>query len=54
MTRAICPHMTHMNTEQSHSPMTLRGRKRKSLTMEEWKELHEWHIYILYRQAIDF
>jgi hypothetical protein len=24
------------------------------LTMEEWKELYEWHIYILYRQAVDY
>jgi hypothetical protein len=29
-------------------------RKRKALTMEEWKELYEWRIYILYRQAVDY
>jgi hypothetical protein len=34
--------------------MTPHGRKRKSLTMEEWKELYEWRIYILYRQVVDY
>jgi hypothetical protein len=34
--------------------MTQRGRKRESLTVEEWKELYEWRIYILYRQTVDY
>jgi hypothetical protein len=32
----------------------IRRRKRKPLTMEDWKELYEWRIYILYRQAVDY
>ena len=30
------------------------ARKNNSLTVEEWKELYEWHIYILYRRAVDY
>ena len=43
-----------MNTAPSLSQATPRGRKQKSLTVEEWKELYEWHIYILYRRAVDY
>jgi hypothetical protein len=42
------------NTPLSPSLTTQRGRKQKSLTVEEWKELYEWRIYILYRQAVDY
>ena len=43
--------------ELNRSLTTLHGRKQrkqKPLTMEEWKELYEWHIYILYRRAVDY
>ena len=43
-----------MNTAPSLSQATPRGRKQKPLTIEEWKELYEWHIYILYRRAVDY
>ena len=34
--------------------MTQHGRKQTPLTMEEWKELYEWYVYILYRNAVDY
>ncbi len=54
MIHATTQTMTPTNTPLSPFLMTQRGRKRKSLTMEEWKELYEWRIYILYRQAVDY
>jgi hypothetical protein len=40
--------------EPSPFQETKRGHKQKPLTVEEWKELYEWHIYILYRRAVDY
>ena len=54
MTRATIQTMTPTNTPLNPSLMTLRGRKQKPLTIEEWKELYEWRIYILYRQVVDY
>jgi hypothetical protein len=54
MTLAMTQTMTRMNTRQNPSLTTPRGRKQKPLTIEEWKELYEWHIYILYRRAVDY
>jgi hypothetical protein len=36
------------------TPHGRKQRKQKPLTVEEWKELYEWHIYILYRRAVDY
>jgi hypothetical protein len=36
------------------TPHGQKQRKQTPLTMEEWKELYEWHIYILYRRAVDY
>ena len=57
MTHATTQTMTPTNMPLSPSLTTPHGRKQrkqKPLTMEEWKELYEWRIYILYRRAVDF
>ena len=54
MIHATTQTMTPTNTPLNPSLMTPHGRKQKSLTIEEWKELYEWRIYILYRQAVDY
>ena len=54
MTRATIQTMTPTNTPLNPSLTTPHGRKQKPLTIEEWKELYEWRIYILYRQAVDY
>ena len=57
MTLATIPHTIHSHMELNRFLTTRHGqrqRKQQTLTMEEWKELYEWHIYILYRQAVDY
>jgi hypothetical protein len=62
MALQFSPTVTHdkrspMNMELNRSLTTPHGqkqRKQQTLTMEEWRDLYEWHIYILYRQAVDY
>ena len=54
MTHATTQTTIPTNTPLNPSLMTQHGRKQKTLTVEEWKELYEWRIYILYRQAVDY
>jgi len=38
----------------STTPPKCKQRKQKPLTIEEWKELYEHNMYILYRRAVDY